>query len=382
MTTKSVFKGTKPERRLDAVVAATTGLTRSQARGLILAGKVRVDDVPSTKPGANVREGAAIVVDEQPRYVSRGGEKLEGALRAFGLDVSGLDVLDVGASTGGFTDALLQHGARHVTALDVGYGQLAWKLRSDPRVTVDRAHELPHAARRCVSGAASTLIVDRRVVHLAAHDRRARGRVSARGRRDRRAGEAAVRSGPRANRRRRRRARSGDPRSDPARGAGCGARSGVRVVRAAVLAAARTGRQRGVLLRAAPRRHRSRRRRAGRARHGGARAVNAIALVRQHRTAAGGGGGAARLRPRQAARRACRNVRRRRRGARLSERVQPRRSGAARHGRRRRHAAARRAPRAPARDSDPRRQHRTARLPHRGRSERRRFRGARARVRR
>jgi 23S rRNA (cytidine1920-2'-O)/16S rRNA (cytidine1409-2'-O)-methyltransferase len=126
----------KPERRLDAVVAATTGLTRSQVRGLILAGKVRVDDVPSTKPGANVREGAHIVVEEQPRYVSRGGEKLEGALRAFGLDVSGLDVLDVGASTGGFTDALLQHGARHVTALDVGYGQLAWRLRADPRVNV------------------------------------------------------------------------------------------------------------------------------------------------------------------------------------------------------------------------------------------------------
>ncbi|MBV9409871.1 MAG: TlyA family RNA methyltransferase, partial [Candidatus Eremiobacteraeota bacterium] len=73
---------------------------------------------------------------EPPRYVGRGGEKLEAALRAFGIDVAGLDVLDVGASTGGFTDALLQHGAAHVTALDVGYGQLAWKLREDPRVRV------------------------------------------------------------------------------------------------------------------------------------------------------------------------------------------------------------------------------------------------------
>lgn len=122
-------------RRLDAVVADTTGLTRSQARGLILAGRVRVDDAPATKPGAHVREGAAITVERPPRFVSRGGEKLEGALEAFAIDPAGLDVLDVGASTGGFTDALLQRGVRHVTALDVGYGQLAWKLRSDPRVT-------------------------------------------------------------------------------------------------------------------------------------------------------------------------------------------------------------------------------------------------------
>jgi 23S rRNA (cytidine1920-2'-O)/16S rRNA (cytidine1409-2'-O)-methyltransferase len=132
MTTRSRSE----PRRLDETVADMTGLTRSQARALILAGKVRVDDAPATKPGASVREGAHVVVTESPRYVGRGGEKLEGALRAFALDVSGLDALDVGASTGGFTDALLQHGARHVTALDVGYGQIAWKLRGDPRVTV------------------------------------------------------------------------------------------------------------------------------------------------------------------------------------------------------------------------------------------------------
>jgi 23S rRNA (cytidine1920-2'-O)/16S rRNA (cytidine1409-2'-O)-methyltransferase len=123
-------------RRLDAVVAATTGLTRSQARGLILAGRVRVDEAPATKPGANVRPGAQVAVDAPPPFVSRGGEKLAGALDDFGLDPSGLDALDVGASTGGFTDALLQRGARHVTALDVGYGQLAWSLRNDPRVSV------------------------------------------------------------------------------------------------------------------------------------------------------------------------------------------------------------------------------------------------------
>lgn len=137
MTTKSSSNGHgRGLRRLDAVVVEMTALTRSQARALILAGKVRVDDEPSGKPGTHVPERARVTVEEAPRYVSRGGDKLEGALRAFGIDVHGLEVLDVGASTGGFTDALLQHGARHVTALDVGRGQIAWKLRSEPRVTV------------------------------------------------------------------------------------------------------------------------------------------------------------------------------------------------------------------------------------------------------
>jgi 23S rRNA (cytidine1920-2'-O)/16S rRNA (cytidine1409-2'-O)-methyltransferase len=130
MTTRS-----RSRPRLDAAVAELTGTTKSHARALILAGKVRLGDAPATKPGANVPDGARVVVTEDSRYVGRGGEKLEGALRAFALDVTGTDALDVGASTGGFTDALLQHGARHVTALDVGYGQLAWKLRGDPRVT-------------------------------------------------------------------------------------------------------------------------------------------------------------------------------------------------------------------------------------------------------
>jgi 23S rRNA (cytidine1920-2'-O)/16S rRNA (cytidine1409-2'-O)-methyltransferase len=123
-------------RRLDDVVAVQSELTRSQARGMIIAGRVRVDGEPRTKPGQNVRAGAEVIVDAPARYVSRGGEKLEGALAAFAFDPAGLDVLDVGASTGGFTDALLAHGARSIVALDVGYGQLAWKLRQDPRVTV------------------------------------------------------------------------------------------------------------------------------------------------------------------------------------------------------------------------------------------------------
>jgi 23S rRNA (cytidine1920-2'-O)/16S rRNA (cytidine1409-2'-O)-methyltransferase len=122
--------------RLDAAVAARTGLTRSQARGLILAGRVRVDGTPQTKPGATLRAGAELTVEADLKHVSRGGDKLTGALDDFAFDVQGLEVLDIGASTGGFTDAVLQRGAAHVTALDVGYGQLAWKLRTDPRVTV------------------------------------------------------------------------------------------------------------------------------------------------------------------------------------------------------------------------------------------------------
>jgi 23S rRNA (cytidine1920-2'-O)/16S rRNA (cytidine1409-2'-O)-methyltransferase len=123
-------------RRLDDVVAERAGVTRSRARSLIIAGRVRVDGRPATKPGTAIAATAVLDVERPRPFVSRGGEKLEGALEAFGLDVAGLRVLDVGASTGGFTDCLLQRGARHVTALDVGYGQIALALRDDPRVEV------------------------------------------------------------------------------------------------------------------------------------------------------------------------------------------------------------------------------------------------------
>ncbi|MBV8726766.1 MAG: TlyA family RNA methyltransferase, partial [Candidatus Eremiobacteraeota bacterium] len=122
--------------RLDEVVALQAGVTRSQARGLILAGRVRVNGEPITKAGANVRDDAQIEIDRGKSYVSRGGEKLEHALRSFAIDASGKRVLDIGASTGGFTDCVLGFGATHVTAVDVGYGQLAWPLRNDPRVHV------------------------------------------------------------------------------------------------------------------------------------------------------------------------------------------------------------------------------------------------------
>ena len=106
--------------------------TRSQAQALVLAGLV----TGYAKPGQQVDAEVELAVRRPPRFVSRGGEKLAHALDVFDIDPSGLDCLDVGASTGGFTDCLLQRGARRVIALDVGYGQLHPKLRSDPRVTV------------------------------------------------------------------------------------------------------------------------------------------------------------------------------------------------------------------------------------------------------
>ncbi|HET9393122.1 MAG TPA: TlyA family RNA methyltransferase [Candidatus Rubrimentiphilum sp.] len=122
--------------RLDELVAERSGISRSQARALILEGRVRVNGAPATKAGTSVREEAAIEVERPRPFVSRGGEKLDHALSEFQIDVSGLRALDVGASTGGFTDCLLQRGAKHVVAVDVGYGQLDWGLRNDPRVTV------------------------------------------------------------------------------------------------------------------------------------------------------------------------------------------------------------------------------------------------------
>lgn len=110
--------------------------SREKARALILAGQVQVDGQRSDKPGHSVSETARIEVGQRMPYVSRGGFKLAAALDHFHIDPTGYKCLDVGASTGGFTDCLLQRGAAHVVALDVGHGQLDWKLRNDPRVTV------------------------------------------------------------------------------------------------------------------------------------------------------------------------------------------------------------------------------------------------------
>jgi 23S rRNA (cytidine1920-2'-O)/16S rRNA (cytidine1409-2'-O)-methyltransferase len=123
--------------RIDAILV-DRGLfpSREQARAAVLAGEVRVGDTVILKAGQLVDDDAEIVLAEKQRFVSRGGAKLTGALDSFDVDVGGLRVVDVGASTGGFTDCVLQRGAASVVAVDVGYGQLAWSLRNDPRVTV------------------------------------------------------------------------------------------------------------------------------------------------------------------------------------------------------------------------------------------------------
>jgi 23S rRNA (cytidine1920-2'-O)/16S rRNA (cytidine1409-2'-O)-methyltransferase len=124
----------KPARKRLDVLLVERGLaeTRSQAQAFVLAGLVPGHD----KPGQQVASDAELRVERPPPYVSRGGEKLANALAAFVVDPDGLDCADVGASTGGFTDCLLQAGAARVVAIDVGYGQLHPRLRSDPRVTV------------------------------------------------------------------------------------------------------------------------------------------------------------------------------------------------------------------------------------------------------
>ena len=123
--------------RLDVLVAER-GLaeSRSRAQALIMAGRVLVEGSVVTKAGSPVPETARVELVAPPRYVSRGGEKLETALRRFAVDVTGARCLDIGASTGGFTDCLLQHGAAHVVALDVGRNQLHERVREDNRVTV------------------------------------------------------------------------------------------------------------------------------------------------------------------------------------------------------------------------------------------------------
>ena len=136
----------KAKSRLDSLLLERKlAGSRERAKALIMAGSVLVDDVPVDKAGAQVPDDARIELKGSDiPYVSRGGLKLEGALEDFGLDVEGLVCLDAGASTGGFTDCLLAKGASKVFAVDVGYGQLAWKLRQDPRVVVIERTNVRH----------------------------------------------------------------------------------------------------------------------------------------------------------------------------------------------------------------------------------------------
>jgi 23S rRNA (cytidine1920-2'-O)/16S rRNA (cytidine1409-2'-O)-methyltransferase len=125
------------KRRIDSLlVAEGLVVSRAKAQALIMAGEVTVDGRLVTRPGTLIEEGAAIVISEPPPFVSRGGIKLDHALDEFRLDVRGKVAADIGASTGGFTDCLLKRGASRVYAIDVGYGQLDYRLRQDPRVVV------------------------------------------------------------------------------------------------------------------------------------------------------------------------------------------------------------------------------------------------------
>jgi 23S rRNA (cytidine1920-2'-O)/16S rRNA (cytidine1409-2'-O)-methyltransferase len=133
--------------RVDVLLAAR-GLceSREQAKRLVLAGQVRSGERLIDKPGTQLPPDTPLTVQQAPRYVGRGGLKLEAALDTFGIQPLDWVCLDVGASTGGFTDCLLQHGARHVHAVDVGTNQLVWKLRQDPRVRVKEQFNARHLA--------------------------------------------------------------------------------------------------------------------------------------------------------------------------------------------------------------------------------------------
>jgi 23S rRNA (cytidine1920-2'-O)/16S rRNA (cytidine1409-2'-O)-methyltransferase len=150
------------KERLDKLLVSR-GLapSREKAQALVMAGQVRVAGAPADKPGSRVDAGAEIAVTgaDHP-YVSRGGVKLEAALREFALNPAGLVCLDIGASTGGFSDCLLQHGAARVYAVDVGYGQLAWSVRNHPNVRVLERTNIRHLPAEALPEKADLVVVD------------------------------------------------------------------------------------------------------------------------------------------------------------------------------------------------------------------------------
>jgi 23S rRNA (cytidine1920-2'-O)/16S rRNA (cytidine1409-2'-O)-methyltransferase len=157
-----------PRQRLDQLLV-DRGLcaTRARAQALVLTGDVFVEGERVEKAGTLVAEGAVLTVRRPPHeFVSRGGVKLAGALDAFRVEVQGLACLDIGASTGGFTDCLLQRGATRVVAVDVGYGQLAHKLRVDPRVVVLERTNARTLTDSAIGGAADLTVVDASFIGL------------------------------------------------------------------------------------------------------------------------------------------------------------------------------------------------------------------------
>lgn len=152
----------KPKKRLD-ILLVEKGMapSRQKAQALIMAGQVLVDGQPATKPGSAVSPVAEVSAKSAPHpFVSRGGVKLKGALEHYGLDVTGRICLDVGASTGGFTDCLLRSGAGRVYAVDVGYGQLAWQLRQDSRVQVIERTNIRHMPAESIPEPVSLATID------------------------------------------------------------------------------------------------------------------------------------------------------------------------------------------------------------------------------
>lgn len=135
--------------------------SREKARSYIMRGKVMVEGQRIDKPGMKVRLDAPLeILEKETSYVSRGGVKLEGALQSFNLDPQGMVVMDVGASTGGFTDCILQKGAKRVYAVDVGYGQLAWKLQKDPRVINLERRNIRYLKREEIPEEVDLILVD------------------------------------------------------------------------------------------------------------------------------------------------------------------------------------------------------------------------------
>jgi 23S rRNA (cytidine1920-2'-O)/16S rRNA (cytidine1409-2'-O)-methyltransferase len=152
---------TKKQRLDRLLVERRVAPSRQRARAMIMAGKILVNNQPVDKAGYLVLATDSIVLkDKDIPYVSRGGLKLEGALQALELNPKGCICLDVGASTGGFTDCLLQHGASRVYAVDVGYGQLAWKLRQDPRVVVIERTNIRHMSVEVISEPVDLVTID------------------------------------------------------------------------------------------------------------------------------------------------------------------------------------------------------------------------------
>ena len=147
--------------RLDqALVERAVCDSRERAKRLVLAGQVRINGQTARKPSDSVKPGDELTLDAPEKFVSRGGHKLEHALEHFQLDVKGLTALDLGASTGGFTDCLLQHGAEKVFAVDVGQGQLAWKLRRDRRVVVMEKTNARHLKPENFPAPADLAVID------------------------------------------------------------------------------------------------------------------------------------------------------------------------------------------------------------------------------